>query len=259
MTKKYFIAGNWKMNFSPAQAESFAEKLVEKIPRDTISEVVIAPHFLSLQKIADITKSSSIKLSAQNAYHRDEGAFTGEISANMLKNIAKYVILGHSERRHIFSEDNKLISQKVDAVIRSGMKPILCVGETLLERRNNETSRVLHDQVSSGLRGLTSQEVAKTVIAYEPVWAIGTGDIAKPDQVASAIAKIRGNISALYGLDVADKCRILYGGSATASTAGGYLLIEGVDGLLIGGASLKLSSFSQIVATADKLTQQNEA
>lgn len=256
MANKYFIAGNWKMHFTPSQAESFTDKLVKKISKDVKCDVVISPNFVSLAGVARAVKDSPIKVAAQNLYFQDEGAFTGETSALMLKGIANYVIIGHSERRHIFNEDEVMISKKIDAAIRNGIKPILCVGETLLERQSGHTGRVLHEQVTVGLKGLTSREISKVVIAYEPVWAIGTGNIAKPDQVAAAVAKIRCNVGELYGGDIADKTRVLYGGSATAATAPGYLNIEGIDGLLIGGASLNVDSFVQIVEAADKLSSK---
>ncbi|HET8690425.1 MAG TPA: triose-phosphate isomerase, partial [Candidatus Saccharimonadales bacterium] len=190
------------------------------------------------------------KLAAQNCYWRDEGAFTGEISASMLHGITDYVIIGHSERRHVFGERDRDITNKVQAVIRNKMKPILCIGETAHERADGETSHVLHDQLVGGLLNVVSDEIENVIIAYEPVWAIGTGDNAAPTDVEKAVQLIRRQIKALYGQSAAEKVRVLYGGSSNAHNANDYLKLDGVDGLLVGGASLKADEFASIVEQA---------
>jgi triosephosphate isomerase len=199
------------------------------------------------------------RLGAQNCYYRDEGAFTGEVSATMLRHLVDYVIIGHSERRNIFSEDNRLIAHKVQAAIRNNIQPILCVGETHHERVDGETNSVLHDQVNAGLVNVTSEEIDSIVIAYEPVWAIGTGDFASPENVDAAVKIIRKQVKALFGAKVADSIRVLYGGSVDWDNADNYLKIKGVDGLLIGGASLRAKAFAQIVETAHEIETQDNS
>ncbi len=246
------IIGNWKMNFTIRQAVSFASKLAQKTIPEGIT-IVVAPPTLALSEVAQKLDRTGIKVAAQNAYFQDEGAFTGEISMPMLRGVAKYVIIGHSERRTIFHENNKDIAQKVSSATRSGITPILCIGETLLEHRSGYTNQILNDQLTLGLTNLTSEEVAKTVIAYEPVWAIGTGEFAKPEQVEPAVKNIRSNIASLYGLKTAQAVRILYGGSVSKENAMAYLSVADVDGLLIGGASLNATAFWDIAQKAGQI------
>ena len=248
--RKKLIAANWKMNLNTHQASLYLHKLSTLIPVRRNVEVVLAPSMLALQSLSVQVDHRQFKLAAQNCYWRDEGAFTGEVSATMLRGVAQYVIIGHSERRHIFNEHDKDIRHKVAAVIRNNMQPILCIGETAAERSNNETLHVIHDQIVSGLLNVTSEEIKDIVIAYEPVWAIGTGVSAHPEDVAAATKAIRKQIRSLYGKSAAEQVRVLYGGSVTAETAGGYLSVEGVDGLLVGGASLKAKEFASIVENA---------
>ena len=249
--RKKLVFGNWKMNFSFKQAQAFAQKLSSKDLLDGV-EVAVGPHSLALGAVSETLAESEISVIAQNAYYKDDGAFTGEISMPMLRGIAKYVVIGHSERRHIFHESNDLIRAKMAAALRSGIKPILCVGETLLEREHLHTSQILSDQLSVGLADLTSEEVGKIIIAYEPVWAIGTGKYAKPDEAEKMIAKIRSEISSLYGYDAANKVRILYGGSVNAHNSGAYLKLDGIDGLFVGGASLSIATFWPMIELAAK-------
>lgn len=225
-------------------------KLAEKTKTHRDVEVVLAPNALVLQSLSLQINHRQFKLAAQNCHWRDEGAFTGEVSATMLRGLTQYVIVGHSERRHIFHEHDKDIRHKVQAVIRNGMKPILCIGETAGERADGETAHVLHDQLVSGLLNVVSEEISEVVIAYEPVWAIGTGDNASGEDVRQAVALIRAQIEALYGKKAAADARILYGGSVNAHNASEYLKIDGVDGLLVGGASLKAPEFTSIVEQA---------
>ena len=249
------ILGNWKMHFTVKQAVSFAGKLAAKPIPEGVTVGVI-PHALALSEIATLLQKTGLKLGAQNAYFQDEGAFTGEISMPMLRGIAKYVLVGHSERRHIFHESNELIRHKVAAAVRSGIIPVLCIGETLVERQHYHTKQVLTDQLVSGIADLTSEEVAKIVVAYEPYWAISDGksfakhDVATPEDAQKSSDIIRSNISELYGQEVAKKVKVLYGGSANPDNAAAFLKCDGIDGLLPGGASLNMATFWPMVEIA---------
>ena len=192
------------------------------------------------------------KLAAQNCYWRDHGAYTGEVPAAHLQGIADYVLIGHSERRYIFIESDKDIRLKVQAAIRNRLQPILCVGETAQERALGETRDVLADQLTSGLANVTAEELDRVVIAYEPIWAIGTGDNAKPVDVKKATQMIRQHVAHLYGKKAAEEVRILYGGSITVDSAADYLAISGLDGLLVGAASLDIHQFTEIIEKAHK-------
>jgi triosephosphate isomerase len=250
---KKLIVANWKMHFTVGEASLFLHKLQEKVASYRDVETVLIPNMLTLQSLSLQVDRRKFRLGAQNCYYRDEGAFTGEVSATMLRALTDYVLVGHSERRHVFGEDDKLVALKVQAVLRNGMKPILCVGETAHQRVEGETEHVLHDQVTAGLSNVTSGEIENVVIAYEPVWAIGTGQYDKADDAAHAISHIRKHIEAMFGKKAAQNIRILYGGSVDGGDAGGYLVAKGVDGLLIGGSSLKASVFAGIVQRAHEL------
>lgn len=257
--RKKLVIGNWKMHFTVKQAISFAAKLADKkVPEGVI--VGVAPHSLALSEVTTTLADSAIKVVAQNAYFQDEGAFTGEVSMPMLRGLARYVLVGHSERRHVFHESNGLIRHKVAAAMRSGIVPVLCIGETLVERQHFHTKHVLTDQLITGIADLTADEVAKTVIAYEPVWAISSGKnytkhkAATPEDAEEAARIVRKNIAELYGQEVAQKVRVLYGGSVSGENAGAFLQIEGIDGLLVGGASLALTNFWPIVEKAASLS-----
>lgn len=252
MAKKLIVA-NWKMHFTTGEASLFLHKLQEKVASFRDVETVLAPNMLTLQSLSLQVDRRKFRLAAQNCYFRDEGAFTGEVSATMLRALVDYIIVGHSERRHIFGENDKLIGQKVQAVLRNGMQPILCVGETAHQRVEGETAHVLHDQVVAGLANVTSSEVDKVIIAYEPVWAIGTGNYDKADDAAQCVKHIRKNIEAMFGKKASLDVRVLYGGSVDTSDAGGYLVAQGIDGLLIGGSSLKAQAFASIVQRAHEL------
>lgn len=255
MNKRVLIVGNWKMHLNTSQASLLLHRLHERIKIYRSIEVVLAPSMLVLQPLSLQIDRRKFRLAAQNAYHKDEGAFTGEVSFNMLRELAHYVIIGHSERRIYFGEDLPLIRDKVAACVRNELTPILCVGETSTERRAHETKQVLHDQVATALHNLTAHEVANMVIAYEPVWAISTfgGKLAKPDQVKEAIDFIRTQIKDLYGAKTAQAVRVLYGGSVDDQIAGGYLAIDGCDGALVGSASINYHKFSGIVDAAYRL------
>lgn len=252
MGKKLIVA-NWKMHFTVGEASLFLNKLQAKMPEQRSVDVVLCPNTLTLQSLSLQIDRRKFKLGAQNCYFQDEGAFTGEISATMLRGIASYVIVGHSERRHVFGEDDRLIAQKVQAVVRNGLKPILCVGETAHERADGETYHVLHDQVTTCLANVTSEEIADVTIAYEPVWAIGTGDYDRADDAVKCVRHIRRQVEAMFGKKAAENIRILYGGSVNSDDAGNYLAASGIDGLLVGGASLNAASFAEIVTRAHEL------
>ena len=250
---KKLIIGNWKMNLGVGDASLYLHKLADMIPAQRTVDVVLAPTILTLQSLSLQVNRRQFKLAAQNCYWRDQGAYTGEVSAAQLKGIADYVLIGHSERRYQFNETDKDIRAKVQAAMRNHLLPVLCVGETALERSANETIDVLHDQLVGGLANITSDELADLTIAYEPVWAIGTGENATPKDVKFAVSVIRKQISQLFGAKFAKEVRVLYGGSVNIDNAKSYLEIQGVDGLLIGGASLDAHQFAGIVDQAYKL------
>lgn len=252
--RKKIIAGNWKMHLNTNQASLYLHKLDQKVESHRNIEIVLCPSILSLQSLSLQVNHRKFKLGAQNCYWRDEGSFTGEVSASQLRGVVNYVIVGHSDRRHKFGESDIEVRQKVQAVIRNNMKPILCIGETAGERANNETLDVLHGQLVAGLANVTSEEISDVIIAYEPVWAIGTGDNARADEVATTVDIIRHQVESLYGSQAAEAVRIVYGGSVDAHNARDYLALENVDGLLIGGASLKADAFAGIVKQAHELS-----
>lgn len=247
--RNYLIAGNWKMNLIPSEAEVFSEELIssiKEIPDDVI--VMVAPPFTALSIVGEVINDSSIKLGAQNINENESGAFTGEISADMLLNLGvEYVIIGHSERRHIYKEDDELINKKVKLALKKGLKPILCVGELLEEREAGKTNEVVKNQVISCLKDVPDNEMANVIIAYEPVWAIGTGKVATPEIAEEVHLLIRGIIAGLYNKDIADELIIQYGGSVKPDNVEGLMSKENIDGALVGGASLKADSFTKLV------------
>lgn len=248
--RKILIAGNWKMHLNAAQSSLLIQRLHENIPIHKDIDVVLAPSSLALQPLSVQIDHRKFKLACQNAYFKDEGAYTGEISFSMLHDLVSYAIVGHSERRHVFNETLDEVTAKVAAAFRNDIVPILCIGETNTERLCGETNQVIHDQLVSALANVTAEEIEKLVVAYEPVWAIGTGDFAKPAQVEAAVDTIRYNISELYGEKASKMVRVLYGGSVTADLASGYINAKGIDGLLVGDASLNYQQFSSIVDAA---------
>ncbi len=250
------------MNLTVHESSILLHRLSERIRIHREVEVVIAPSLASLQPISLQLDHRKFKLAAQNAYHKDEGPYTGEVSFSMLRGLADYVIVGHSDRRYKFGEGLETVRDKVAASVRNDIPPILCVGETKHERLEGETTQVLHDQVTTALSNLTEDEVENIVIAYEPVWALSNGrdfahhEIATPDDIAKAVKAIRNNISHLYGKKIAENIRVLYGGSSSASTAHGLLSTPGINGLLVGGASLNYHEFSEISEAAYRVSQQ---
>ena len=253
MTRKVLIVGNWKMHLNVAQASLLVHRLQEQVRFHRNIEVVLAPSMLALQPISTQVDRRKFRLAAQNAYHQDEGAFTGEVSFTMLRDIVHYALIGHSERRIHFHEDLPMVRDKVQAAIRNEISPILCVGETEHEHKEGMTKQVIHDQVTTALSNLTAREVMDVVIAYEPVWAIGAGDPAKPHQIEEAVHFVRHNVTALYGPKVGQHIRVIYGASVEPEFVAGILSIEGVDGLLPGGASLNPYKFAAIIESAYRL------
>lgn len=238
------------MNLDVHDSSLYVHRLSNLVRTHRGVEVVLAPTMLALQSLSLQVNHRQFKLAAQNVYWRDHGAFTGEVSASQIKGVAQYVIVGHSERRTVFYESDKDTRNKVAAVLRNNMSPILCVGETAFEHSENETADVLHDQVYGGLANITSEEVARVTIAYEPVWAIGTGKSAQPPDVEEAVKIIRHQVRTMFGATAAEEVRVLYGGSVNVDNASAYLKADGVDGLLIGGASLNEVQFNLIIEAA---------
>ncbi len=248
MNRRKILVANWKMYKTGAETLLFFEELKSLLPQKTSVEMVVAPPFTSLEAASKLSKSCGVKLSAQNMHWEEKGAFTGEISASMLKALfCEYVILGHSERRHIFHETDQEIHSKIKAALQHDLKIILCVGENLEERESNQTSSVLEKQLLSGLSGVSKAQLSQWVIAYEPVWAIGTGKVAEPAQAEEAHRFIRRKIWDTYDMDVAAALPILYGGSVKAENFKAISSQPNVDGALVGGASLQAKSFIEIL------------
>ncbi len=219
-------------------------------------EVVLCPPFTALSEVYEVISESDIQLGAQDAYWQDEGAFTGEISCKMLKDAGcEFVIIGHSERRQFFAETNESVNKKIKAVLNNGLTPIMCIGETLAEREKGETFKVLDDHLLNGLKGISEQDMLNLVIAYEPVWAIGTGKTATPQQAQEAHKYIRGLLKKEYNDDVAKDVRIQYGGSVKPENITELMKQPDIDGALVGGASLQVESFSQIVKKASEVVK----
>ena len=260
MADRTLIVGNWKMHLNVSQASLLLHRLQERVRISNDIEVVLAPSMLVLQPLSVRLDRRKFRLAAQNAYAKDEGAFTGEVSFTMLRDLVHYVIFGHSERRIYFGEGLEMVRDKVAAAVRNEITPIICVGETHEERKNGETKQVLHDQVTTALADLTAKEVQGIVIAYEPVWAISTfgGELAKPDDVQKEMDYIRQQVAHLYGPKASKLVRVLYGGSVDEQIAGGYLAIPGCDGVLVGGASINYHKFSGIIDAAYRLNRTPE-
>ncbi len=248
--RKPIIAGNWKMNKTAAECRELVTALVPKV-KDAKCDVVICVPFTDIALAAELTKGSNIKVGAQNVAWADSGAFTGEISAAMLAEAgAEYVVIGHSERRQYFGETDKTVNARLTQALKYGLKPILCVGEKLEEREGGMTERVCATQVEGAFEGVSAADAEKVVIAYEPVWAIGTGKTATDEQADETIGYIRSVVEKLYGKNTADGMRIQYGGSMNAKNVDGLMAKPQVDGGLIGGASLKADDFAYIVMAA---------
>ena len=249
--RKKLIAGNWKMNKTTSDAVALVQETVTLIGKQTDVDVVVCPPFTALESVAKAIDGSALKLGAQNMHFEASGAFTGEISAPMLRAFfATHVILGHSERRSYFGENDELINKKVLAALRNQLRPILCVGESLAEREGGSTLKVVQTQTERCLEGVSKDQAPTVIIAYEPVWAIGTGKVATTAQAQEVHAFIRGLLTKLFGEPAAQKVRILYGGSMKPANAPELLAQKDIDGGLIGGASLEVRSFVDLVNAA---------
>lgn len=247
MARKLFVAGNWKMNTTLAEATALAGGLVKKLAALEATDVAVCPPFVYLQAVRAALAGSRIALGAQNMFYEAKGAFTGEISGAMLKDVGcRYVILGHSERRHVLGESDETIRTKIVKALADGLEVIFCVGELLAERQAGATMDVVGRQVKIGLEGVSKADMARLTVAYEPVWAIGTGVTASPEQAQEVHAMIRSLLGGLYGPATAESTRIQYGGSVTAANAQTLMSQPDIDGALVGGASLKIDDFAAI-------------
>ena len=247
MARKPIIAGNWKMNMTPAEAKELITALIPLVA-DAQCDVVICPPFVDLPIAVELTKGTNIAVGAQNIHWAEKGAYTGEISAAMLKCVgAEYAIIGHSERRQYFGETNETVNQRAKAAIAAGITPIICVGKSLAEREAGETENVVSRQTEAALSGIAAEDVKKLVIAYEPIWAIGTGKTATKEQANETIASIRKTVERLYCAGTAEAVRIQYGGSMNPKNASELMAMPEIDGGLIGGASLKAEDFAKVV------------
>ncbi|MDD5492530.1 MAG: triose-phosphate isomerase [bacterium] len=246
--RKPILAGNWKMYKTTQEAKALVEGLKSRVGTLNDREVVVCPPFTSLVTAAEALRGSNLKLGAQNMYWEDKGAFTGEIAPGMLKDTGcVYVIIGHSERRQYFGETEVTVNKKMKKAFQSGLLPIVCVGETLAERESNRTFQILERQIRDGASGLSPEEANKLVVAYEPVWAIGTGKTATPQQAEEAHKFIRQKLAEVYTPAIAEEIRILYGGSVKPENCKELMGQADIDGALVGGASLEVESFSKIV------------
>lgn len=244
--RKRIVAGNWKMNMGYREGAALAGEILEGIGKrgDPGCEVVLMPPFVSLPAVMEVIEGSAIEGGAQDLFYEESGAFTGEISGGMLAELGvSYVLAGHSERRHVIGEGNDLVARKLTAALASGLTPVLCVGELLEERESGRAEEIVLGQVSSALEGLSAGECAKVVVAYEPVWAIGTGKTATPEDASRMHRVIRGALERLHGKEISEKTAILYGGSVKPQNAAVFFAVPDVDGVLVGGASLAAESF----------------
>ncbi len=245
--RKPIIAGNWKMNKTPAEAKELAAALIPLVA-DAKAEVVVCPGAICLQAVKEAISGTNIKLGAQNLYFKDSGAYTGEISPVMLKSMGvEYVIIGHSERRQYFGETDETVNLKAKAALLHGIKPIICIGETLAQRENGITNEFVSMQAKLAFLGIPAIDAQNIVIAYEPIWAIGTGKTATNEEANETIGVIRKTLADIYGNDTAKNIRIQYGGSMNPQNASGLMAMPEIDGGLIGGASLKPDDFSKVV------------
>lgn len=249
--RQTIIAGNWKMNKTPSQAVAFIQELKPLVANVTHCEVVVCPPSICLPAVAEACKGSNIGVGAQNVHWEANGAFTGEIAADMLLDIGvKYVIIGHSERRQYFGETDETVNKRTKAALAAGLIPLTCIGEVLEEREGNQTEAVLERQIRLGFAGISADDMKKVVVAYEPVWAIGTGKTATPEMAEETHKFIRKVLSDLFGAAAADVVRIQYGGSMKAENAKELVAQPDIDGGLIGGASLKAISFKDLIENA---------
>jgi triosephosphate isomerase len=253
-SRRMFIAGNWKMFTTPAEAAALIKALKVKVVNIHKVDMAVCPPFTNLLTVAELLKGTAIKLGAQNLFWEEEGAFTGEISAKMLAGAGcEHVIIGHSERRQYFGETEATVNRRLKRALAAGMQPIVCVGETLAQREAGATEKVVEAQVRGAFAEISATDFAKVVIAYEPVWAIGTGVNATPEQAQQVHAFIRRLLENLYNRELSSACRIQYGGSVKPANAAELMLQPDVDGALVGGASLQAESFAAIIKAAEEL------
>lgn len=246
--RRYVIAGNWKMNLTRKEAYELAKAIKDGIVNGTKDEIILAPTFTNIEVVKKAVEGSQILISAQNICWEEKGAFTGEVSPIQIKELGcDYVIIGHSERRKIFGETDEMVNKKIKAAIKNGIKVILCVGETLDEREIGLTHNVVERQIIAGLKDITASDISNIVIAYEPVWAIGTGKTATPQQAQDVHLFIRGVMEKLYSKDLANSVRIIYGGSVKAENIDELIAEPDIDGVLVGGESLKADKFLRII------------
>ncbi|OIP53434.1 MAG: triose-phosphate isomerase [Fibrobacteres bacterium CG2_30_45_31] len=250
--RQYIIAGNWKMNKTVSESVTLAQGIVAAVKNIKKTEVVIAPTFLAAAKVADVVKGTNVKLALQDIHWKDQGAFTGKISVDMAKEIgAEYIIIGHSEQRQYFHETEETVNLKVKKTLSAGLKPIICIGETLEQRNGGHLESVLRTQIVGAYKDISVEDALKSVLAYEPVWAIGTGVVATDEQAQDTQAFVRSVVKEIYGEKVSEALRIQYGGSMKPDNAAGLLAQKDIDGGLIGGAALKPDTFFAIIAAAE--------
>lgn len=247
MARTPIIAGNWKMNKTVAESVSLVKELKKLVEDIKGREIIVCPPFTALSSVKAELFTSNINVGAQNIYYEEKGAFTGEISPLMLKELCSHVIIGHSERRAYFNETNETVNKRIKIALQHGLTPIVCVGEKLEEREAGKTNDVIKDHVENGLAGLSKEDMKKIIVAYEPVWAIGTGKTATPEQAEEVHVFIRGLLKEMFGDEVAEQTRILYGGSVKPANIKELMAKENVDGGLVGGASLDAKTFSKLV------------
>jgi triosephosphate isomerase (TIM) len=245
--RKPIIAGNWKMNKTPAEAIALVRALAPMVTRFPEVETVVCPPMLALPAVAEALRGTGIGVGAQNVFWAESGAYTGEIAANMLVGLAQYVIIGHSERRQYFGETDETVNKKIKAVLGQGLTPIVCVGESLAQNEAGSTDAWVSGQIQAAFEGLTAQQVSGVVVAYEPIWAIGTGRNATPEIANRVCGLVRSTLAGLYGQETAQAMRVQYGGSANDKNIGELMAMPEIDGALVGGASLKADSFAEMV------------
>ncbi|AOV06908.1 triose-phosphate isomerase [Sporosarcina ureilytica] len=246
--RKRIIAGNWKMHKTAEEAKQFTEEVLTKLPESEKVEAIVCPPALYLENLVEMAKDSNLSIAAQTMHEAKEGAFTGEVSPAMLVSIGvKHVVLGHSERREYYNETNESVNAKTKAAFENGLTPIVCVGETLEERESDATVKIVSDQVTKAFSDVSAENAKQAVIAYEPIWAIGTGKTATAEDANEVCGAIRNTVENLYGADVANAVRIQYGGSVNPKNIEELLSMEHIDGALVGGASLEPASFLQLV------------
>lgn len=250
MTRMPILAGNWKMHYTLAESAAFARSLIPALDPYSSVERVVCPTFVALAAVADALRGSAIKVGAQDVHFAEKGAYTSEIAPGMLVGLAEYVIIGHSEVRAYLADTDERINKKIKAALAAGLKPIFAVGEVLDQYQSGDTARVVGGQVRAGLADITAEQMAHVVVAYEPVWAIGTGLNADPKYANDTIGLIRETVRGLYGAGVADAVRIQYGGSVKPNNMAEYMAQSEIDGALVGGASLKVEDFTALVAAA---------